>query len=264
MSAPWWKARLVGLDLETTAANPEDARIVTAALVEVGGGVPTVTADWIIDPGVAIPDEAAAIHGFTTERARAEGDDPAIVIADILRELEARPPAAPIVIFNARYDITVLEREMRRHGLKSPISLAALLVVDPFVIDKHLDRYRRGSRKLDALCEHYGVTLDDAHEAGSDALAACRLAYRIGQRGEIVRRVRNADDGREKARLVREWEACRSDLPALHAAQTRWAKAQAEGLREHFRSQGAAAKGDPDAVRTEWPLCPPLAVKAAA
>lgn len=38
---------------------------------------------------------------------------------------------------------------------------------------------------------------------------------------------------------------------------------QAEGLREHFRKQGAAAKGDPDDVALDWPLVPgPVAATA--
>lgn len=250
----WWERRLVGLDFETTSANPEEARIVTGALVEVGGGVPVTRSDWIIDPGVPIPDEAAAIHGYTTERARAEGEEPALVVADILRELEARTTGAPVVIFQARYDLTVLDREIRRHGIKSPIRLADLLVVDPLVVDKQLDRYRRGSRKLDATCEHYRVKLDGAHDASYDALAACRLAWVLGKRGQVVRRVRNAQEGRERARLAEQWERVRVDLPELHRAQVGWAGEQAEGLAEHFRSKGQDE--DADGVRTEWPLVP--------
>lgn len=257
----WWEERLVGLDLETTSADPEEARIVTAAIVVCGaGGWVTTTTDWLADPGVDIPDEAAAIHGVTTERARAEGSPARDVITAVLDELDLRPAGAPLVVFNARYDLTVLDREARRHGIVPP---APLLVVDPMVCDRHLDRYRRGSRKLDALCEHYGAGLDEAHDAGSDALAACRLAWCIGKRGQVVRRVRNGVDAREKGALVREWERVRGDLSLLHAAQERGAHEQAVGLAEHFRSQGAAAKGDPDGVRTEWPIVP-VAAEAAA
>jgi DNA polymerase-3 subunit epsilon len=51
-------------------------------------------------------------------------------------------------------------------------------VIDPLVIDRRFDRYRRGSRKLDAMCAHYGVALDGAHDAGHDAVAAARLAWK--------------------------------------------------------------------------------------
>jgi DNA polymerase-3 subunit epsilon len=71
----------------------------------------------------------------------------------------------------------VLDRELRRyhgHGfdVRGPI-------IDPFVLDKHLDKWRRGKRTLSACCEHYGVKLEGAHTSAGDALAACRLAWRL-------------------------------------------------------------------------------------
>lgn len=256
----WWDGRLVGFDCESTGVSVETDRIVTAAVVACGGGRPSETQTWLIDPAVEIPDEAAAIHGVTTERARTYGDEARPAIAEILTMLSDRPEDTPIVVMNARFDLSLLDREARRYGLVPLQDRVDLLVVDAMVLDRHVDRYRRGSRKLDALCAHYGAGLDEAHDAGSDALAACRLAYVIGKRGEIVRRVRNAQDGREKAALVREWARVRGDLPALHEAQTRWARVQADGLREYF-----AAKGQDDdaaGVRGDWPLVNVAAVAA--
>ena len=48
-------------------------------------------------------------------------------------------------------------------------------VLDPRVLDKHIDPYRRGGRKLTDLCAHYKVALDGAHSADADAIAACRV-----------------------------------------------------------------------------------------
>lgn len=255
MTASWWQGRLVGFDLETTAPQPEETRIVSAAIAMCGGGKPTHTMTWLINPGIEIPDGAAAIHGITTERARAEGDEPAPAIAEILTVLsDMTPEGAPLVIFNARYDLTVLDREARRHGLNPLGTRRPLLVVDPFVIDKQLDRYRRGSRKLDAMCEHYRAALDGAHDAAFDALAAARVAYRIGQCGQVVRRVRNAQEGREKAALVREWEDCRNDLPRLHEAQKRWALAERDRFAAYKRSTGEHEVAARVAAERGWPV----------
>ena len=64
--------------------------MVTASLVVVDPhGTLAANYEWLVDPGVEIPEEAAAVHGVTTERARAEGlpADLAIVeIADTLRD----------------------------------------------------------------------------------------------------------------------------------------------------------------------------------
>ncbi|MGX1116352.1 DNA polymerase III epsilon subunit-like protein [Streptomyces ambofaciens] len=173
----WHLKRMAAFDLETTAADPEQARIVTACVVQVGGGQPPQPATWVADPGVDIPDEAANIHGYTTERARAEGRPAAEVVEEITAALgQVLAHGIPIVAMNARYDLTVLDRECRRHGLETLLDryVDSMIwpVIDPFVIDKHVDRYRRGSRTLTALCEHYKVKLDGAHDSAADAIAA--------------------------------------------------------------------------------------------
>jgi DNA polymerase-3 subunit epsilon len=176
----WHDERMVAFDLETTGVDPETARIVTATVVWVSGRQ-VEKREWLVNPGVPIPAEAAAIHGITDERAKAEGIHPATAVAQIFSELDdAWTGHHPVVIFNASYDLTVLDRELRRHcgtaldGVIGP-------VIDPFVIDKHLDPYRKGKRTLTACSEHYKVALTDAHTATGDALAAARLAWRLAQ-----------------------------------------------------------------------------------
>ena len=114
--------------------------------------------EWLVDPGVEIPAEAAAIHGVSTERARAEGLDPATATAGIAEALAGFFDAGiPVMAFNAAYDFTVLANECARYGLQTP---TATPVIDPFILDKQMDRYRRGKRTLVALCELYGVRLE--------------------------------------------------------------------------------------------------------
>lgn len=243
---------MAALDLETTATDPEHARVVTAALVFVGGGQPVVPRVWLADPGVEIPDEAAAVHGITTERARAEGRPAAEVLRELLAALTAWPANRPVVVFNARYDFTVLDRELRRHGLGE---LPRLLALDPNVLDRHVDRYRPGTRKLGPTCEWYRLPPLDAHDALADALAAVRLAYRIIRDAPIVRRAWNVEMELERDALIEEWDRLRLDPVALFEAQRRWAGEQAEGLAEHFGRTGQmdlAAE-----VRAEWPIIPP-------
>ena len=67
-------SRMLSFDLETTSANPRTARIVTSALVRIDGSEISAS-ETLADPGVEIPEEAAAVHGITTEHARAEGQD---------------------------------------------------------------------------------------------------------------------------------------------------------------------------------------------
>ena len=246
----WHEGRLVAFDIETTGTDLEEARIVTAAIAVCGGGVETETLALMADPGVEIPDEAAAVHGVTTERAQAEGKPARDVVSAVVEALRAYTAGgAPIVAFNARFDLTILDREARRWELEP---LVIRRVVDPLVIDKHLHRYRRGSRKLDAQAIHYGAELELAHDAAADAIAAARVAWCIGKRGEVIRSVRGKDEAIERASLVREWERVRHDIDALHAAQVRWAAEQAASLEDYFRQKGTLEAP----VERAWPVVP--------
>ncbi|MFJ4679300.1 MULTISPECIES: exonuclease domain-containing protein [unclassified Kitasatospora] len=229
----WWKGPLTGFDLETTGTDPEASRIVTAAVVDTLGGGVERAATWLLDPGVPIPAEAAAIHGITDAEARAHGRPAAEAIEEIARALADRLAAGrPVVAFNAPFDLSLLDAELRRHRLPT---LADRLggpvtpVVDAMVVDRALDKYRKGSRTLQRVCEVYGVELRDAHEAGSDALAAVRVAVALGHR----------------------YPAQAGDLPLdeLHRRQIDWHRAWATDLQSWLRRKDPAAVVDP-----RWPL----------
>jgi len=181
----WHTGRLAAFDIETTGVNPESDRIVTAAVSIVGGGLPADHHSWFVNPGIDIPLGATSVHGITTEQARAAGSNPEEGIDEIKALLTAQLlNGVPVVAFNARFDLTILDREARRHGLQPLLDRVGgpdgILVVDPHVLDKHFDRYRPGKRTLGAVCRQYSVSLERAHTANADALAAARLAYRMG------------------------------------------------------------------------------------
>ncbi|SOE10399.1 DNA polymerase-3 subunit epsilon [Streptomyces sp. 2323.1] len=232
----WHQELLVSFDLETTGTDVEQDRIVTAALIRLeGDGRAAEKLTWLLDPGVPIPEEAAAIHGISTTYVQEHGRPPADAIAEITEALaEALRADIPLVVMNARYDLSLLDRECRRHGLPTlteRLGHPPAPVIDPLVLDKHVDRYRKGKRALQALCGHYGVPLDGAHEAGADAAAAAGVARRIGEKYPAVA------------------------LPsprALHALQEQAAAEQAASFQEYLRRSG-----DPRAiVEPAWPLIP--------
>jgi len=233
----WFEGRLCGFDLETSGVDVENDRIVTACVVQCGGGHPTQSASWMADPGIEIPEEAAKVHGVTTERARAEGRPAAEVVEQLVAALaESVLAGLPVVAMNASFDLTIVDREARRYGVQPLVDIVGedLLVVDPRVLDKKVDPYRRGGRKLEDLCRTYGVRLDAAHSADADAIAACRVAWRIG------------------AKDSRIGEA---PLSALHMWQVSWARQQAESLADYFR-RTPGKESWADGVRTEWPFIP--------
>lgn len=212
-----WSEQLAVFDLETTGVNVNVDRVVTAHIGRIdASGQPIERADWLVNPGVIIPDGAAAVHGITTERAVAEGADAATAIVEIIDELSRlRDSGLPLVAYNAAYDLTLLAREAQRYGV-SPFEPG--VVIDPLIIDKAVDRYRRGKRTLTVACEVYGVALDGAHEASADAIAAGRVAQA----------------------LVRRYPDLAGLAPEeLHARQHVWQREQAESFAEWKRKNGS-------------------------
>ncbi len=64
----WLDGRMLAFDTETSGVDTSTDRIVTACLAYVGGGQPTEVHEWLIDPGIEIPEGAAVLR----DRARAE------------------------------------------------------------------------------------------------------------------------------------------------------------------------------------------------
>lgn len=171
----WIRGPLLGFDTETTGVNPRRDRIVTAALIG-RGPHGTHQRTWLIDPGVPIPEQAAAIHGITTEQAQAHGMSPQQGLQELSNELTAAfTHSIPVVAYNAAFDLTIIESELHRNGLPTVaerLGRPLAPVLDPLVLDRALDRYRRGKRKLVDLCAHYQVQESgDLHTADVDVTA---------------------------------------------------------------------------------------------
>lgn len=173
--APSWAKRLAAFDLETTGLDLETSRVVTACIAVLDqNGETTELFEWLVDPGIEIPQAASAVHGISTEQARSEGQQAQTAIPEIVRKLAELNREMPLVAFNAAYDFSILHFEAKRYGLEP---FAPKPVIDPLVLDRKLVK-RFGKRTLSILCPDYGVKLENAHNSTADAVAAGRLAQR--------------------------------------------------------------------------------------
>ena len=226
---PDWAKQIGVFDLETTGLVLSEARIVTACAVELdaNGNVVGKNQEWLANPGIEIPTAASDVHGVTTEIARRDGADPAVVVSQIIETLHSFfSRGLPVVAYNAPYDFTILHYEALRHGL-TPLKLGA--IIDPLVIDKKVDQYRSGKRRLENAAAVYGVELSDAHNATADAVAAGRVMQAIADKF-----------GSQLG----------DDVAKVHAGQAIWADEQAESFAAWRRKNGA-----PDFVaELGWPL----------
>lgn len=243
--AAWASGEMLAFDLETTGVDVDTARIVSFAVVHIIPGDHPQVLTETVNPGVEIPEGASKVHGITTEYAREFGLAPRHALTLITELLEQADESVPIIIYNAPYDLSVLNREIGRYFERASFDglIERLNVVDPLVIDKQVNRFVRGKggRRLVATCARYGIDLPekDAHAADADALAAARLAWKIAEHRDVVR----------------------LSLKDLHARQKVWHRGQSRSYADYLERQGK--NEDAARVRAEaehWPVRPVPAV----
>lgn len=224
--AAWLPGNALSFDTETTGIDPTEARVVTAALLEVGPDGAVDRGAWLVNPGIEIPERATAIHGITTAKAQAEGLSTRAALPSILAALYSGwSTGLPLIIMNAIYDLTLVACETARLNLP-PLQLGPVL--DPLAIDRLCRPDWRGSRKLVDLAVHYGVKQTDAHNSRGDALTAARVVWK-------------------QARLYRDFFSL--TLAEMQQAQADAHRTWAEGMGGYLRSRGKR-----DDVERDWPL----------
>lgn len=222
-------------DTETTGVDTENDLIVTSffGIMDAATGEMIERHEWIIDHGIEIPTGASDIHGWTTERVREHGrkdaDAAILEIADAIESCAATD--TPLAIYNATFDLTMLDRALRRMG-RAPLAVPPV-ILDGYVLDKAIDQYRRGSRKLVDTAAHYRVPVaENAHDAEADCIMAGKVTLFILGHSAF------------KGLTLQE----------IHDKSVGHAKKQRESLKAYFVKSGkteAAAS-----VRPEWPIIP--------
>lgn len=218
--------KILVFDTETTGVETDTDRIVQLFIAVCDGqGNFLETWEWVINPGVEVPEEASNVHGFTTEILEEQGRDP----EESLREawnVFIEHNDLTWIAYNLSFDLSILDAEISRHlrvfGFGDDVA-RDLKLFDPYLVDRVKDKYRKGSRKLENLAEHYGVPFDPeaAHKADYDVLVTAKVAVAVARKYGVP-------SNQEQSEMYRKW---------------------ATGLEEYFR------KTDPDAtVNKGWPL----------
>ena len=224
--------KLVCFDVESTGVSVEDDRIVQAFVGLMGmDGEWIEKREWLIDPGIEVPQGASDVHGYTTERIREIGrkDADAAIFEIYCTILEWTNANSPLVIFNSGYDCSILDRELGRQGKR--FDMNGIFVVDPLCCDKAKFKYRKGSRKLVDVAPHYGVSTEGSLH---DAMVDCRITGHIA------------------LKMIESWQGT---LAGLHDKQVGWASEQASSLEDYFDRSG---KREPDGskiiIDRQWPM----------
>ena len=205
---PEWLGTIAVFDTETTGLNLEQDRIVSAALHRLSSDGELLPGgfDWVINPGIPIPEVASKVHGFY-DKDVADATEASVGVSEIVAAVQACfDEGIPVLAYNAAYDFSILFHEALRHTL-NPVNFG--VVIDPLIIDKTIDKYRKGKRNLISAAERYNVSLIAAHTAKDDAVAAghvglAMLRYFMAQDKPVV--------------------AFPSSAKELHSLQKSWAK----------------------------------------
>lgn len=175
---PWHTLPIAVLDFETTGPDPRTCAPVELAIVRFENGEPVARWSTLINPGVPIPVEAAAIHGITD--AMVESAIPVAMLASCIevQAAELLRDAMPCGYHGHAFDRVILHRFSYDYqfGL---VSMADWPWLDPLVMVRHVDRFVRGSgrHRLEAACGRRNIKIAGAHRAAADAEAAGRLLF---------------------------------------------------------------------------------------
>lgn len=162
--------RTIILDTETTGLDPNSGhRVVEIGCVELVNMVPTGNVyHQYINPERAMPQEAFAVHGLSTDFLSKHPPFKEIV-SDFVTFIG---DDAEIVIHNASFDLKFLDWEMMQTG-HSKIDRAR--VIDTLMIARKQNPGGRNS--LDALCKRYNI--NNSHREYHGALLDSQLLAEV-------------------------------------------------------------------------------------
>lgn len=175
----WTLHDLVVIDFETCGLLPSDGAV-EVACARFESGLLVEVFETLLNPGKPIPESATAIHGIRDEHVA--GKPTLIDVADRIAHVcrDAVPCA-----YSAPFDRGFLHASIT--GTDCPAFDQAQLWMDPLVIVRKADRFvgGKGRHTLTATAKRWGVELDGAHRAKSDAIATGQLLYRMLERGAV-------------------------------------------------------------------------------
>lgn len=161
------------IDFETTGVDPTNDRIVQLAAVVVNGRGDIVDSfDTVVRP--ENPD--AYVHGAEHIHGISEEDvSNGMPLRQALQRLWSISDGRHIAAHNASFDIGFLHAESDRVGLHRRVER----YIDTLSLSRRTDTDRSRRHTLEALCEHYGIDRERAHEARSDATATAELLVKL-------------------------------------------------------------------------------------
>lgn len=240
--------KTVTLDFETTGTDTQSDRIITSFLRARDGDKVVFEQNWVIDPGVEVPEGAAEVHGMDTDWVRANGrKDLRGALSEILDVLCQYSGLGYVVCgYNHSFDLAMLEAELLRHKIISPprLMLGSARYLDPCIFSRVFDKYKKGGHKLITVAQRNGIQIEEdrLHSADYDT--------------EVTEKLVPIMLNRAWKELEDERQGMSPDefITFLQDKQRLWKAEWAEGLTSYFAKQGKTEEdGSPISVEGNFP-----------
>lgn len=238
--------KLVTWDTETTGVDTDNDRIITCFVRATDNKNVVFEKNWVIDPGCEVPEEAAEVHGMSTEWIRENGrKDVEEVIKDIFYTLELAAGDGYIVTgYNNSFDLSILDSEVRRHMDGYKLKLENARYLDPVIFSRVFDKYVKGGHQLVTVAKRNGIKIEEDRLHAAD--------YDVEVTEKLVPIMLN----RAWKELEDERQGMSPDefITFLQDKQRLWKAEWAEGLTSYFAKQGKTEEdGSPIIVEGNFP-----------
>ncbi len=160
--------RFAVLDVETTAGDPTEGRVMEVAVIALDGTTERLRWDSLVDPKIPIPPFMTRLTGLRTADL---ADAPRFV--EVVRTIETMTQDRILVAHNVRYDMTALDHEFARTGLVFDRPTLCTERLARRLLPQ-LPRYNLGG-----ISRHLGIPFEAAHHALPDAAAAASLLVHL-------------------------------------------------------------------------------------
>ncbi|MEZ4298015.1 MAG: 3'-5' exonuclease [Polyangiaceae bacterium] len=174
-ATPWVDCRIAFLDVETTGRDPLKDRVIELAVVIGEHGEVVDRKSWLIQPGVPVSAESAAVHGIKDEDLVGKPTF-AEVAPEVLAVLEGCVPAAYNASFDKSFVLAELDRAQIRPDKPPPAVRRDVEWLDPLTFARELYK-DEDSRALGEMAARLGIQLVQAHRATDDSEAALKVLY---------------------------------------------------------------------------------------
>ena len=165
----------VYLDTETTGLNPTDQIVEISFVDHDGSGL----YESLVKPMIPIPLDATRVHGINAATVKDAPTWP-----EIWPQVEAILSTRRVAIYNADYDLRLLQQTQRAHQLDWPLTVSNFCIMKLYAQFRGEWDSRRGSyrwHKLDEARYQCHLDLPNAHRARADALLARAVLHYVAQ-----------------------------------------------------------------------------------